>query len=321
MNTLRDRRPPFSYLMHGTESGRRVVLFLLTLVLPACGGGGDPGPSPSPSTEPLGPTPVLLSPVNNAQATSDTPTFTVRNAQGFDQGQANYTFRLTTASGQREIATSAVPAGSGRTSLTFASALPRGMSLSWSVVARSAASEVASSTASFRTTAVVCGAATSPYAKSVVEWFVPACNLAQNIYNDPQDVLGPPDGGGVGPNNFFGFLSLGDEGHVTVDMETCAVDLPGPDVRVYQFVAQEPVTLYAGGSPTGPFQLLAYRTLCGTRVPGGGAQRRYCDFDLGAAEVQEARYFKVEDGELFPCPGGTPSEGADIDAVEILHLK
>ena len=88
-----------------------------------------------------------------------------------------------------------------------------------------------------------------------------------------------------------------------------------------KMVSMEPVTLYAAGSPNGPFQLLAYRVPCGTRVPGGGGQRRYCDFDLGAAEVQEARYFKVEDGELFPCPGGTTSEGADIDAVEILHLK
>jgi hypothetical protein len=170
------------------------------------------------------------------------------------------------------------------------------------------------------TVAVACAAGVDPYAKSVVEWFVPACNLAQNIYNDPLDVLGPPDGGGVGPLMFFGFLSLGRQGHVTVDMEGCAQDLPGDDVRVYQFVGQEPVTLYAAGSPSGPFQLLGNRVSCGTRVPGF-PQRRYCDFDLGAAEVQEARYFKIEDGELFPCPGDTVSEGADIDAVEILHRK
>jgi hypothetical protein len=304
--------------MHGTDLGRRVVPLLLTLALPACGNGTGTDPSPTP--EPLGPTPVLLSPINNEQATSDTPTFTVRNAQGFDRGQANYMFRVTTASGQREIANTTVPAGSTRTSLTFATALPRGMSLSWSVVARNTAAVVGSSTGTFRTVGVACGAASSPYAKSVVDWFVPACNLAQNIYNDPRDTLGPPDGGGIGPNNFFGFLSLGDRGHVTVDMEACAVDAVGPDVRVYQFVGQEPVTLFAAGSPTGPFHRLAFRVLCGTRVPGF-PQRRTCDFDLAAAEVDEARYFKVEDGEHFPCPGGTPSEGADIDAVEILHLK
>jgi hypothetical protein len=263
-----------------------------------------------------------LSPPDAAQASSDSPAFNVRNAQGYDQGQATYTFRLTTVSGQREIASASVPAGSNQTTLTFGAALPRGMTLAWSVVARNAAgAEVRSATTTFRTVAVACGAPSSPYAKSVVEWFVPACNLANNIYNDPRDVLGPPDSGGAGPNNFFGFLSLGNEGHVTVDMEACAQDLPGPDIRVYQHVAQEGVTLYAGGSPTGPFQLLAYRVPCGTRVPGTPA-RRYCEFDLGAAEVQEARYFKVEDGELYPiCPADTPSEGADIDAVEILHLK
>jgi hypothetical protein len=265
---------------------------------------------------------VLITPANGDQATSDTPTFTVRNALGYDQGQATYTFRLTTVSGQREIASASIPAGTTRTSLMFATALPRGMSISWSAIARNAGgAEAASSTSVFRTVGVACGAATGPYAKSVVEWSVPACNLANNIYNDPQDTLGPPDGGGTGPNNFFGILSLGREGHVTVDMEACAADRPGPDVRVFQFVGQEPVTLFAGGSPTGPFQLLGYRVLCGTRVPGF-PQRRTCDFDLGAAEVQEARYFKVEDGELYPfCPGDTPSEGADIDAVQVLNLK
>jgi hypothetical protein len=290
------------------------------VLLAGCSGGGDNGPSPTP--EPLGPVPVLITPANGDQASSDTPALTVRNAQGYDQGQATYTFRLTTVSGQREIASAAIAAGATRTSLMFATPLPRGMTISWSVVARNAAgAEVASSVSVFRTVAVACGAASSPYAKSVVEWFVPACNLANNVYNDPLDSLGAPDAGGVGPFNFFGFLSLGREGHVTVDMEACAQDLPGPDVRVFQFVSQEAVTLYAGGSPNGPFQLLGYRVLCGTRVPGF-PQRRTCDFDLGAAEVQEARYFKVEDGELYPfCPGDTPSEGADIDAVQILNLK
>ncbi len=294
---------------------------LLVALLGGCGDEPGNGP-PSPTPDPLGPVPVLLSPANGEQAISDSPAFSVRNAQGYDQGQATYTFRVTTVSGQREIAIASVAAGSNQTNLTFATALPRGMSLAWSVAARNTAgAEVRSAGATFRTAVVACGPPSSRYAQAVVEWSVPACNLQYNIYNDPKDVLGPPDSGGSGPNGFFGFLSLGNEGHVTVDMEACAQDLPGPDVRVYQHVAQEPVTLYAGGTPTGPFQLLAYRLLCGTRVPGTPA-RRYCDFDLGAAEVQEARYFKVEDGELYPfCPGDTPSEGADIDAVELLHVK
>ena len=102
---------------------RKASLLLLVSVLPSCGGGGSPTPSPSPTVEPLGPTPVLITPINNEQTASDTPTFTVRNAQNFDQGQATYTFRLTTASGQREIASGVVPAGLGRTSVMFAGAL------------------------------------------------------------------------------------------------------------------------------------------------------------------------------------------------------
>jgi hypothetical protein len=36
--------------------------------------------------------------------------------------------------------------------------------------------------------------------------------------------------------------------------------------------------------------------------------------------VTQARYVRVEDGELFPCPGGTRSEGADLDAVQALGV-
>ncbi len=276
-------------------------------------------PSPTPTPEPLGPVPVLLTPIDGEQLASDTPTFTARNALNYDQGQATYTFRLTTASGQREIATATVPAGLGRTSVIFAGALPRGMTLAWSVVARSASAQVASATATFRTAVVACPSSASPYAKSVVDSFLTECSRAHNKYNDPQEVLGPPNAGGTGPDMYFGFMSLGEGGYVTVDMESCAQDLPGDDVRVYQTVSQEPVTLFAAGSPAGPFEEIGFRVRCGNRLPG--IFSRYCDFDLGAAEVQEARYFRIQDGELFPCPGGTVTEGADIDAIEILHLK
>jgi hypothetical protein len=43
---------------------------------------------------------------------------------------------------------------------------------------------------------------------------------------------------------------------------------------------------------------------------------------LRSGGLAEARYFKIEDGELYPClAGGTLTEGADIDAIEILNLK
>jgi hypothetical protein len=113
-------------------------------------------------------------------------------------------------------------------------------------------------------------------------------------------------------------MSLGQGGWVVVDMGTPVTDGPGPDVRVFQTTAGEPVTLYASMSPSGPFVLVGLQEYCGERTPGGGSN--HCDFDLGAAGLTQARYLKVEDGEIYPClAAGTRTEGADIDAVQALH--
>lgn len=294
---------------------RRLAALAVAAGLIACGGSAPT----SPGGGSLPAQPEAVSPAAGTQLATDTPTFTVRNARGFDAGQATYTFRVATASGAREIATVTVSAGSGTTSATFAAPLPRGMTLTWVATASRPGSEVSSSPAQFRTVAVACLSGRDAYAKSVVDFFLPPCSLMNNRYNDPREVLGPPDAGQLASGEFFGFMSLGERGYVTVDMEGCTVDEPGPDVRVFQTVGMEPVTLYAAGTPSGPFQLLEARKPCGTRLPGVGS--RYCDFDLASPEVQEARYFRIEDGEIFPCPGDTDSEGADIDAIQILHPK
>jgi len=162
--------------------------------------------------------------------------------------------------------------------------------------------------------------AASPYAQAVVDWWLPQCTLTHNRYNDPQEVLGPPDAVNLG-SFYQGFMSLGQGGYVTVDMGTTFADGPGPDVRVYQAVsgAGEPVTLYAASSPGGPFTMVGLRVPCGIRTPGLSPIQNHCDFDLAAGGVASARYLKVEDGETYPClAGGTDSEGPDIDAVEVL---
>jgi len=162
--------------------------------------------------------------------------------------------------------------------------------------------------------------AATAYAQAVVDWWLPQCTLAHNRYNDPEEVLGPPDAVNLGGNVFQGFMSLGQGGYVTVDMGATFTDATGPDVRVYQSVsgAGEPVTLYAASSASGPFTMVGLRVPCGTRTPG--LFSNHCDFDLAAGGVATARYLKVEDGEIYPClHGGTDSEGTDIDAVELLH--
>jgi hypothetical protein len=149
----------------------------------------------------------------------------------------------------------------------------------------------------------------------VSEWWIPRCSLDHNIYNDPQTALGPPDAAGFGPESYTGFISLGFGGRVTLDLGGCLRDHPGNDVRVFQAVSGEPVSVYVSASPDGPFTLLEARKSCGQRI---NAVQGYCDFDFASGQVAEARYVRVEDGELWPCPGGTRSEGADLDAVQVL---
>jgi hypothetical protein len=162
-----------------------------------------------------------------------------------------------------------------------------------------------------------CATAAQAYAQSVTDWWVPACSLAQNIYQDPSKALGPPDAAGSGPASYTGFISLGFGGRVTVDMGGCFADQPGNDIRVFQAVSNEPVSVYVSTSPEGPFTLVEARVPCGERYD---RVKGYCDFDLAKAGVTRARYVRVEDGELFPCPGGTVTEGADLDAVQILAV-
>jgi hypothetical protein len=303
------------YALHGLRTA--IVAAAFVVLLGSCGDDGSP-------TDPdvLPPQPVLVEPTSGARLETDTPTFTVRNANGFDSGEADYTFWVTVASTDRHVAALTVPAGRNTTSIRFPEPLLRGATLAWSVTAVNVSgSETASTSATFRLPPVECVPADDPYAKQVAGFWVPAVCLANNIYNDPAEALGPPDAGGQGPNNFVGFVSLGNGGWVDVDMEGCAVDGPGDDVRVFQAVSGEPVTLLASSTPTGPWVLVEYRQRCGNRVPGMGSQIRQCTFDLLDAGIEETRYFRVQDGELFPCPGGTVSEGADIDAVEILNLK
>jgi hypothetical protein len=159
------------------------------------------------------------------------------------------------------------------------------------------------------------------YALSVVDWWLPQCTIERNGYGDARQVLGAPDAASLGARDqYTGFMSLGQGGYVTVDMGASAIDGPGADVRVFQSVSSEPVTLYAATNAQGPFVLVALRTPCGVRTPG--VFSNHCDFDLHDGGMAEARYFKVEDGEVYPClKGGTLTEGGDIDGIQILNQK
>jgi hypothetical protein len=162
-----------------------------------------------------------------------------------------------------------------------------------------------------RTTAAAVGAAR--FAASIVRWWMPACSLERNSYTDPNEALGPPNASAIIVNahrQYRGLISLGQGGYVVVDMGATVVDRGGPEIRVHQYVADEPVTVYGGDAPNGPFKLVGFRRRC----PGT------CDFDLADGGVASARYIKVEDGEYYPClDADTDTEGADLDAIELLN--
>jgi hypothetical protein len=161
----------------------------------------------------------------------------------------------------------------------------------------------------------------APYATAVADWWIPACSLARNAYNNPSEVVGSPDAANLGGrDNYRGLMSLGQGGWVTVDMGAMVVNGPGADVRIYQATSNEPVTVYASASASGPFTLIGLREPCGRR--GLGTFSNFCEFDLAAGPLAEARFLRVEDGEIYPClSGGTLTEGADIDAVQALNFR
>jgi hypothetical protein len=166
----------------------------------------------------------------------------------------------------------------------------------------------------------VAAPAAAPYAVSVVDYWLPDCSLRRNRHNDPNEVVGAPDTVNLGGGMYRGMMSLGQGGWVTVDMGAMVVDGPGDDVRVYQATSNEEVTVYASSSPQGPFTLLGLRERCGNRSTGVFSM--HCTFDLASGGLSEARYLRVEDGEIYPClSGDTVSEGADIDAIQALNFR
>jgi len=287
-------------------------------------GGRSSGPA-APAAPAAPGQPVAVSPSAGAIVDSQTPTLVVRNAQGFDAGQASYDFVVLGADSDAVIAqVASVPAGASQTSAPVPQPLVRGVGYRWKAVAHAGGRTSESAPAEFQI-GIPCDTATSdPWAKAVVDAFFTQCTLRTNraIFLDPRNALGPPDARGGGQNgleNYSGIVSLGQNGFIVLDMGVCFEDRAGPEVRVFQFIDDEPVTVRVSGSPGGPW------TLLGTKRCGDGGlpyNSNHCDFDLAGSGLKAGRYVMVEDAENFPCDqAGTRTEGADIDAVEALNIR
>jgi hypothetical protein len=248
-----------------------------------------------------------------------TPGLVVQNARGFDAGQATYDFQLLDGADVVLQRMDGIPAGAGRTEATVPRPLVRGVAYRWKAVGRAADRTVESRPASFEVV-VQCGAGDG-YARAVVDSFVTPCTSRTNraAFLDPGQVLGAPDARGQTEQSYDGFMSLGQDGHVTVDVGVCVIDGTGPDLRVFQYIESEPVEVHVAAGPAGPWIPL------GTQPCGSGGlpvRSNHCDFDLAGSGLRSARYVRVLDGEDFPCErAGTRTEGADIDAVQVLNVR
>ena len=295
-------------------SARRVVLVLVLAA--ACRREG----SVTPAAPVMPDVPVAVRPISGAAVDSRTPTFVVANARGFDTGQATYEFQVLDGAALAVLEDIRdVPAGAGQTEATAPIPLVRGAGYQRKAIAHAGARQAESKATPFEV-AVPCVPG-DPYAKTVVDLFLTECTQRTNrrALLDPRSVLGPPDAQGTSDATYSGILSLGQDGYVTVDMGVCIMDEQGPDLRVFQYIGNEAVGVDVSGSPDGPWVDLGVKP-CGDG--GLPVSSNHCDFDLAGSGLKTARYVRVSDGENFPCEkAGTRSEGADIDAVQALHIK
>ncbi|OGF64065.1 MAG: hypothetical protein A2Y62_15510 [Candidatus Fischerbacteria bacterium RBG_13_37_8] len=152
-------------------------------------------------------------------------------------------------------------------------------------------------------------------------------NVTCGIYNSYQnayEALGPPDAAPVGTDEYRGFVSLGIDGWIVFELGQCIKNMPNSDVEVYQTVSYEGVGVAVAETPDGPWHWLGIRK-CFDHTPYYSFA---CFFDLShdGATTPWARYVKVYDymrytmPEWAVCELDPPHPGADIDAVEAIHV-
>ncbi len=130
-------------------------------------------------------------------------------------------------------------------------------------------------------------------------------------HNDPTEALGYTDAGGsaIASDNdpLHGFISMDGGAYLELEMGATVQDSPGYDIRIYQYISDEPVELLAANSEIGPWLSLGARW-CVTLD---------CDFDLADAGLKYARFFRIRDLST-PAEKCHSTYGADIDAIEWL---
>jgi len=151
----------------------------------------------------------------------------------------------------------------------------------------------------------LCEISGSSYAQNAIS-FTRGEECGLIAFNNPAQALGRPNGSGHDPSNYGGFISLSRGGSIVLEMGRTIINRPGDDLRVWEYVSTEELEAFAGQSEIGPWFSLGVEW-CGD----------FCDFDLGRAGLNYARFIKILD--VSSLAGGCyETAGADIDAVYAL---
>jgi len=285
-----------------------IILFFKGCKLPT---GIEEGFSPT--------TPTPISPVDGSNVQTQTPTLTVHNSKEYSGSQIVYNFEVFSDSGMNNLVAAGnnIPAGSINTSWQITQNLQPNVEYFWR--ARGFNGTVYSpytSTWSF-IVLMPCrsrGRGVGPWGKAIVAAQI-GCLEHDNLFTNPTEALGPSDAWRIGTSTFRigGVVSLGLKGYIVVDMGVCIVNNEGNDLRVYQYIAHEPIKVLVSPMPDGPWADLGVQS----------CHHPFCEFDLEGCIYDEIRYVKIIDqdptGECVGPSRYTP--GADIDAVMALHYR
>jgi hypothetical protein len=261
--------------------------------------------------------PAPVGPANGSSFQNLTPTLTIRNSIDYRGTQVTYTFevyaneRLSTL----VVESRDIPAGPEQTRWIVSPALEAGVTYYWRArgyngTTYSEYSPVSSFTA--YSPCISWGSEASPWGKAIIDSYI-GCTDWDNLFTNPTEALGPPNAWRVDQSIRLlgGIVSLGLKGYIVVDMGVCIFNGEGPDLRVYQFVAHEPLQVFVSPTADGPWADLGV-VWCWDP---------YCEFDLEGCIYEAVRYVKIVDQDpVGECVGPSRlTPGADIDAVKALN--
>ncbi|OGL48321.1 MAG: hypothetical protein A2161_12640 [Candidatus Schekmanbacteria bacterium RBG_13_48_7] len=251
--------------------------------------------------------PTLYSPIDGETMDSLTPLLCVTDSTGIS-GQRYYDFEvyadesLTQLKAQKQ----GQPEISGKTCWQVNVALSTNSHYYWRARCRIAGEQSDWSDPEYFYICACQPAGGNGYAQSVVLSDIDDCD-GMNRFMNPNEALGTPNATGTTTSNFRGFVSLGLGGSITLDMKVCIRNGAGYDIRVYQYVSNEPVEVYVSSCRDGTYYSL------GTEPCNHPA----CGFDISGIPLNEVRYIKIVDrSPTVPC---YEHIGADIDAVQAIY--